>query len=140
MHHVCMEKAADDLHRRRQDSDLENTSFDRTNIAAVTEPKDVIEHMVRVSCDRLDEWRFGVRSLECQNETAEITLPNTVDRTRRVKTIPRNSTRYSHFCLGHCEEVEKQIRAFIFPRIKSRRQMRPRQTCCMDFYTMHSQR
>ena len=33
--------------------------------AAVTEPKDVIEHMVRVSCDRLDEWRFDVRSLEC---------------------------------------------------------------------------
>ena len=103
---MCGE-AADDLHRRRQDSELEDASFDRTDIAAVTKPKDV-------SCDRLDEWRFGVCSLKCQNETAEIALQNTVDRTRRVKTILRYTTRrYSHDSLGHCEEVEKQIRAMI---------------------------
>ena len=63
-------------------------------------------------------WRIGVCSLKCQNEAAEITLLNTVDRTRRVKTIPRNTTRYSHDSLGHCEsssikEVEKQIRVFV---------------------------
>ena len=60
---------------------------------------------------------LGVCSLKCQNETAEITLLNTVDRTRRVKTIPRDTTRYSHDSLGHREssikEVEKQIRVFI---------------------------
>ena len=39
-------KAADDPRRRRQDSALEDTSFDRTNIAAVVQSKDVIEHMV----------------------------------------------------------------------------------------------
>ena len=102
---MCGE-AADDLHRRRQDSELEDASFDRTDIAAVTTES--------VSCDRLDEWRFGVCSLKCQNETAEIALQNTVDRTRRVKTILRYTTRrYSHDSLGHCEEVEKQIRAMI---------------------------
>ena len=61
-----------------------------TNIAARTGPKDVIEYMVRVSCDRLDEWRFGMFSLKCQNETAKITLQNTIATTRRVKTIARN--------------------------------------------------
>ena len=49
-------KAADDLHRRRRDSDLEDTLSERTENAAVTEPEDVTEYMVRVSCDRLDEW------------------------------------------------------------------------------------
>ena len=43
-----------------------------------------------------------------------ITLHDTDDTTRRAKTIPRNTTRYSHDSLGHCEEVEKQIRVFIF--------------------------
>ena len=60
--HVCMGKAADDLHRRRRDPHLEDASFQRTDIASVTEPKDVTEYMVRVSCDRLDVWRFGVQS------------------------------------------------------------------------------
>ena len=48
----------------------------------------------------LDESRSGVCSLKGQNETAEI------------KTILRNTPRYSHDSLGHCEsaikEVEKQ--------------------------------
>ena len=56
-------------------------------------------------------------SHECQNEPGEITLQNTVDQTRRVKTIPRKTTRYSHDILGDCEssikEMEKQIRVFI---------------------------
>ena len=86
-------------------------------VAALEDPKDVTEYVVRVGCDRLDEWRFGVCSLKCQNETAEITLQNTVDQTRRVKTIPRNTPRYSNVSSGHCEssikEVEKQIRVFI---------------------------
>ena len=45
---VCVEKAADDLHRRRRDSDLEDALFERTEVAAVTEPKDATEYMVRV--------------------------------------------------------------------------------------------
>ena len=106
-------KAADDLHRRRRDSDLQDALFERTDMAAVTQPKDVTEYKVRVSCDRLDVWRFGVCSLKGQNETAAITLHDTDDTTRRAKTIPRNTTRYSNDFLGHCEEVEKQIRRFI---------------------------
>ena len=57
---------------------------------AVTAPKEVTEYMAQVGCDRLEEWRLGVCSLECQNETAEITLQSTVDQTRRVKTTPHN--------------------------------------------------
>ena len=32
---------------------------------AVTGPKEVTGHMVQVGCERLEEWRFGVCSLEC---------------------------------------------------------------------------
>ena len=88
-------KAADDLHRRRQESDLEDAFSDRTDIAAearkdkvlvnhnkgavaVTRPKEVTEYIVRVGCEKFEMWRFGVCSLNCQNETAEITLVNTV--------------------------------------------------------------
>ena len=60
-------KAADDLHRQQRDSDLEDALFERTDMGAVTEPKDVTEYMVRVSCDR-----FGVCSLKGQNVTAAI--------------------------------------------------------------------
>ena len=46
-----------------------------------------------------------------------MTLLNTVATTRRVKTIPRNTSRNSHDSLGHCEsvakEVEKQMRVSI---------------------------
>ena len=107
-------KAADDIHRRRRDSDLEDGLFERTDMAAVTEPKDTTEYMARVSCGKLDEWRYGVCSLMFQNETAATTLHDTDDTTRRAKTIPRNTTRYSHDSWGHCEEVEKQMRVFIF--------------------------
>ena len=137
-------KAADDPHQKRQDardSGLDVASFDHCDILAevgvfnkklkfkvlashrsgevpaLEGPKDVTGHMVRVGCDRLDEWRSGVCSLKGQNETAEITLLNTVDTSRRVKTILRNTPRYSHDSLGHCEssikEVEKQICVFI---------------------------
>ena len=106
-------KAADDPHRRTRNSDLEDALFERTDIAAVTEPEDVTEYMVRVCYDRLDKWRLGVCSLKGQKETKTITLHDTDDTTRRAKTIPRNTTRYSHDSLGHCEEVEKQIREFI---------------------------
>ena len=78
-------KASDELHRRQQDSDLEDASFGRTDIAAeagmdkvlenhnnravvVTGLKEVTERVVQVGCDGLDEWRSGVCSLECQNE------------------------------------------------------------------------
>ena len=74
---------------------------------AMTGPKEITEHTVRVRCERLDEWRSGVCCLKCQNETAEITLLNTVDTTRQVKKIPRNDTRYSHDSLGHCESSFK---------------------------------
>ena len=56
-------------------------------VAALEDPQDVTEYTVRVGCDRLDEWRSGVCSLKGQNETAEITLLNTVDTSRPVKTI-----------------------------------------------------
>ena len=102
-------QAVDDLHRRRQDSDLEDASFDRTDVAAVTEQKEVTLYTVRVGCERFEMWRFGVRSLTCQNETADITLQNTVDRTRRVKTIPLHKTRYSHDSLGQSEDNETDL-------------------------------
>ena len=54
-------------------------------------------------------WRSGVCSLKCQNETAENTLLNTVAPTRGVKTIPRNTSRYSHDSLAHCESVAKEV-------------------------------
>ena len=44
------------------------------SVASLKGPKDVTEYMVRFVCDRLETWRFGERSLKCQNETAEITL------------------------------------------------------------------
>ena len=67
---------------------------------AVTGPKEVTMYAVRVGCERLDEWRFGVCSIKCQNEREETILLNTVDWTRRVKTIPRNTTRCSQDSLG----------------------------------------
>ena len=109
-------KAADDLHRRRRDSDLEDALFERTEMAAVTEPRDVTEYLVRVSGDRLDVWRFGVCSLKGQSETAASTLHDIVDTTRRAKN---NTTRYSNDSLG-CEEVEKQETCFHFPHVESR--------------------
>ena len=116
-------EADDDLHRRRQDSDLEDASFDRTDIAADAGMDSVLlnhnngavamtvtEYTVRVCCDGLDEWRSGVCSLNWQNEVAETTLLNTDDRTRRVRTILRNTLRYSHASLGHCESSVKRWR------------------------------
>ena len=45
-------EAADDLHRRRQDSDLEDASFDRTDIAAETRMDKVL---VNKTMDRSQE-------------------------------------------------------------------------------------
>ena len=73
------------------------------SVATLKRPKDVTEYMVRFVCGRLETWRFGVRSLKCQNETAQITLQNAVVRTRQVKTILRNTPWYSQGSLGHCE-------------------------------------
>ena len=108
----------------RRDSDLEDALFERTEMAAVTKPKDVTEYKVRVSCMRFQGSK---------KETAASTLQNTDD-TRRAKTIPRNTTRYSSDSFGHCEEC------IHFPHVESRPQMRQRQTCCMDVYTTHSPR
>ena len=79
-------EAADDPHRRQQESELQDKSFDHSGIAAetgmtnktlkvevlvnhnkgsvaaVSGPKDVTEHMVRVVCDRLETRKFGVCS------------------------------------------------------------------------------
>ena len=86
--------------------------------AALEGTKDVTEHMVRFVCEMLETWSFGVCVLKCQNKPAEMAMQNAVDRTRQCKTIPRNTPRYSHGSLGHCEaaikEVEKQIRATWF--------------------------
>ena len=119
------EKDADDRHRRRQDSKLEDASGDHVDIAdedgmvnsrlrfkvlvnhndrsvaAMAGPRDVTENTVRVVCDWLETWRIGVCSLTCPNETAESTSQNAIDRTRRVETILRNTSRYSHTSLGH---------------------------------------
>ena len=136
--------AADDPRRRRQDardSGLDVASFDHCDIsaevgmfnkklkfkvlvshrsgavAALEGPKDVTEHMVRFVCDML-ETSGSVCVLKCQNEPPEMALHNAVVRTRQFKTISRNTPRYSHGSLGHCEsaikEVEKQIRATLF--------------------------
>ena len=127
-------QASDDLHRRRGDSDLEDALYERSDMAAVTDPKDATGYMVQVSCDR-----FGVCSLKGQNETAAITLHDTDDTTRRAKTIPRNTTRYSNDSLGHCEGVDKQIREFISHTWRAGHQC-DIETCCMDVYTTHRQR
>ena len=88
-----------------------------TSVAAMAGPKDVAEKMVRVVCDRVGTWRFGVCSLKCQNGTAEITSQNATDRTRRVETTLRNTSRYSHNSFGSLgsdvKQAEKQIRATI---------------------------
>ena len=98
-------KVTDDL----QDSDPEEASFDRTNIAAMRGPKDVVEYMVRVSCDRLDEWRFGVCSLKWQNETAEITCIDfpTLQHVHRGRTRGLFST-----CTQCTDNAEKQTTVF----------------------------
>ena len=78
-------------------------------VAALEGPKDVTEHMVH---------GVLVCVLKSQDEPAEIALQNAVVRTRQFKTIPRNTPRYSHSSLSHCEsvikEVEKQMRATMF--------------------------
>ena len=68
-------RASDDLHRRRQDSYLEDASSDRTDIAgetgtdkvlvnldhgsvtAMTGPNEVTVYTVRVGCERFEMWR-----------------------------------------------------------------------------------
>ena len=60
-----MAEGVDDLHRRRQDPELENASFDPTDIATITRPNEVTEYKVRVGGDWLDELRFGECSLKC---------------------------------------------------------------------------
>ena len=126
-------------HWRRQDSKLEEASGDHVDIAdedgmvnsrlrvkmlmnridrsvaAMAGPKDVTENTVKVVCDKLDTSRFGVYSLKCQNGTPGVTSQNAIDRTRRVETILRNTSRYSHNSLGQWESgvkhAEKRIRA-----------------------------
>ena len=119
-------KAVDDLHKRRRDSNLDDAFFERTDMAAVTEPKDATEYMVRVSCDRLDVSRFGVL--------------NTDDMTRRAKTIPLNTTRYSNDSLGHGEEVEKQIRVFISRKWRADHKGDSDRRAAWTFTQTHSQR
>ena len=88
------------------------------SVGALEGPKDVTEHMVRFVCDVLEMGFWCVCVFKCQNDPAEIALQNAVVRTRQFKTIPRNTPRYSHGCLGHCEsaikKVETQIRATLF--------------------------
>ena len=66
-----------------------------------------------------------MQSQVSNEQPAEITLQNTVDRTRRVKTTPRNTPMNSYDSLGHCEsaikEVENQIRVLIFHTLKADR-------------------
>ena len=90
-------KAADDPHRRRQDtgeSGLDVASLDHADIsakvgmankklkfkvlvshssgsvAAMQGPRDVTEYMVRFDCDMLETWCFGVCILKCQKRTS----------------------------------------------------------------------
>ena len=78
---------------------------------AMTGPNEVTVYTVRVGC---------VQS-QVSNETAEITLLNTVDTTRPVKTIPRNTTRYSHDSLGHCESSIKEVEKLLEECVHERR-------------------
>ena len=56
-------EAVDDLHRRRQDSDIAAeagmdevlVNHKHESVAAMTGPNEVAEYMVGVVCDRLDE-------------------------------------------------------------------------------------
>ena len=113
-------KDADDWHRRRRCSEMRDALGDRVamttedgmvhkrvrftvlmshsdaSVAAMAGPNDVGEKTVRVVCDRLKTWTFGVCTRRCQIETAQITLPNTTDKTTRVKTILRNAPWYLH--------------------------------------------
>ena len=132
-------EAAGDLHRRRQGPDLENASVDRTDVAAMTRPNEVTEYRVRVGCDRLDEWRLGVCSIECQNEPGESTLQNTVDQTRQVKTISRNTPRYSHDSLGECESSIKGGETDTCADFSTRREQTTNATATVVQHTMHSQ-
>ena len=112
------EKAADDLHRRRKDSDLEDASFDRTDIAAEIGMDKVLVNHDHGSLTAVT----GPHELTVYT-VREITLLNAVDWTRPVKTIPRNTTRYSHDSLGHCEssikKMEKQMRVLIFHTLRA---------------------
>ena len=56
----------------------------------MTGPKEITERTARVGRDRLDEWTFGVCSIESQNEPGESTLQNTVDQTSQD-----NSTKHA---------------------------------------------
>ena len=57
-------KAVDDPHRRRQDSDLEDASSDRTNIAVETAMDKVL-----VTRERLQRWRVQKTSLSTRSES-----------------------------------------------------------------------
>ena len=106
---------ADDRHRRRQDSELEDASADHVDItdedgmvnsslrfkvlmnhndrsvAAMAGPKDVTENAVRVVWDRLETWRFGVCSLKCQNRTPDqIAERSWQDETSRDNSVNHN--------------------------------------------------
>ena len=122
-------------------------------VAALEGPKDVTEHMVRFVCDMLETWGFGVCVLKCQNEPAEMALQNAVVKTRQFKTIPRNTPRYSHDSLGHCESAIKQVEkhfqscfkctlittATVTSFLRSCRFFLVGSTCCVDTRTVCAQ-
>ena len=131
-------EAADDLHRRRQDSDLEDASYDRTDIAAeagmdkvlvnhkhesvaaMTRPNEVTEYMVAIG------WMSGdlvcaVSSVKMRQQRSHCrTLLTGRDKSRQFHETHHGM---SHDSLGHCEsaikEVEKQIRVLIFHTLRA---------------------
>ena len=160
---VCGQKK----HRRRQDtrdSGRDVASFDHADIAAevgmankklkfrvlvghnsgsitaMEGPTDVTEYMVRFVCDMLETWCSGVCILKCQSEPAEIALQNAVVRTRQVETVPRNTPRYSHGSLGHCESAIKEVAtATVTSFLRSCRFFFGGQTRCRDAHTVRNQ-
>ena len=112
-------------------------------VAAMTGPKDIAEYLVGVFCEKLETWRSGECSLKCHEEMTEITLQNFADRTRRVRTILRNTSRYSHDNLGLCEsaikELKKQVLAMTFHMmVVNHKCVRDRHAAWTN--TLHSQR
>ena len=102
----------------------------RSGAVAVLEgPKDITEHCWRVRKTSPNTCPLRLRyvgdvaiwfvCLQVSKEPADMALWNAVVRTRQFKTIPSFTPRYSHGSLGHSEqatkEVEKQIRATLFP-------------------------
>ena len=107
-------KAADDLHRRRQDSDLEDASFDQTDIAAET-GRTKFWYRKKSLSTRPESVPIGWMSgdLVCAVSSVKMSQERSHCRTlltRRDESRQFHETqqRYSHDSLGQCESSIKR--------------------------------